>query len=184
MWSVCTLSTPMVQDDLEPIGVFCNISSTAVTAVLHHNLEEWSHNTGYEGIGSYEGQLCTVGSIGHDNQDMILNLRCEQYAYCFAFRLVKKVNNPMIYVKWHKTNGKIVAYFRGVDRAQTDHITGSWTTVSNILIHGSMQVPLFIWNLSTWVKMVWTIVVYVVNFKLYETALYPVRIRKSNSVSP
>ena len=90
----------------------------------------------------------------------------------------------MIYVKWRKTDGKIVAYFRGVDRAQTDHITGSWTTVSNILIHGSMQVPLFTWNVSTWVKMVWKILVYVVNFKLYKTALYTVKKLKSNSVSP
>ena len=67
------------QDGFEPIGVFCNISSTPVTAVVHHNLEEWLHITGYEGRGSYEGQVGTVANVRHDNPDMTLNPRCEQH---------------------------------------------------------------------------------------------------------
>ena len=45
------------QDGLDPISVFCNMSSSPVTAVLHHNREEWTHVTGYEDIGSYDGQV-------------------------------------------------------------------------------------------------------------------------------
>ena len=48
------------QDNLDPISVFCNMSSTPVTAVLHHNLEEWSYVKGYEPPGSYNGQVGCV----------------------------------------------------------------------------------------------------------------------------
>ena len=47
-------------DDMDPISVFCNMSSSPVTAVLHHNLEEWTYVSGYEGSGSYEGQVRIV----------------------------------------------------------------------------------------------------------------------------
>ena len=45
------------QDGLDPISVFCNTSSTPVTAVLHHNLENWTHVKGYEASGSYNAQV-------------------------------------------------------------------------------------------------------------------------------
>ena len=45
------------QDGLDPISVFCNMSSTPITAVLHHNLENWTTVSGYEEAGSYNGQV-------------------------------------------------------------------------------------------------------------------------------
>ena len=45
------------QDGLDPLSVFCNMSGTPVTAVLHHNLEEWIYVKGYEATGSYNGQV-------------------------------------------------------------------------------------------------------------------------------
>ena len=52
------------QDDLDPISVFCNMSITPVTAVLHHNLEEWIYVSGYEETGSYNGQVCATTPKG------------------------------------------------------------------------------------------------------------------------
>ena len=46
------------QDGLDPISVFCNMSSTPVTAVLHHNREEMTNVTGYDVQTSYNA---TVG---------------------------------------------------------------------------------------------------------------------------
>ena len=43
------------QDAQDPISVFCNMSSSPVTAVLHHNLEKWIHVNDYEPVGSYDG---------------------------------------------------------------------------------------------------------------------------------
>ena len=43
------------QDGLDPISVFCNMSSSPVTAVLHHNREEWTFVNNYESVGSYDG---------------------------------------------------------------------------------------------------------------------------------
>ena len=45
------------QDNIRPLAVFCNMSSSPVTAVLHHNLEEWTHVTGYDPSGSYNGEV-------------------------------------------------------------------------------------------------------------------------------
>ena len=45
------------QDDLDPIYVFCNMSSSPVTAVLHHNREDISYVSGYEAHGSYNGEV-------------------------------------------------------------------------------------------------------------------------------
>ena len=45
------------QDGLDPIFVYCNMSSTPITAVLHHNREEWTHVHGYEGPEMYDGQV-------------------------------------------------------------------------------------------------------------------------------
>ena len=55
------------QDGLDPISVFCNMSSTPVTAVLHHNLEEWTFVDDYEDTGSYNGE---VGSVGCNRPDL------------------------------------------------------------------------------------------------------------------
>ena len=44
------------QDNIRPLTVFCNMSGSPVTAVLHHNLEEWTHVTGYDPSGSYNGK--------------------------------------------------------------------------------------------------------------------------------
>ena len=52
------------QDCLEPILVYCNMSSNPVTAVLHHNREEWTHVHGYGPPGSYDGQVGFVASVG------------------------------------------------------------------------------------------------------------------------
>ena len=46
------------QDGLEPMAVFCNMSSSPVTAVLHHNQENWMHVDGYENKGSWNGVVC------------------------------------------------------------------------------------------------------------------------------
>ena len=48
------------QDGLDPMPVFCNMSSTPVTAVVHHNRENWTYVSGYADPGSYDGQ---VGSV-------------------------------------------------------------------------------------------------------------------------
>ena len=45
------------QDGLDPISVFCNTSSTPATAVLHHNVENWTLVQGYESSGSYTAQV-------------------------------------------------------------------------------------------------------------------------------
>ena len=45
------------QDGVDPITVFCNTSSSPVTAVLHHNLENWTLVHGYETPGSYNAQV-------------------------------------------------------------------------------------------------------------------------------
>ena len=36
------------QDDLDPLSVFCNMSSNPVTDMLHHNLQNWTYTSGYE----------------------------------------------------------------------------------------------------------------------------------------
>ena len=51
------------QDGFDPILVYCNISTTPVTAVLHHNREEWTHVHGYNAAGSYDGQVGSVTRI-------------------------------------------------------------------------------------------------------------------------
>ena len=48
------------QDGHDPISVFCNMSSTPVTAVLHHNREEWTYVSGYEAPGSYNGKVSCI----------------------------------------------------------------------------------------------------------------------------
>ena len=53
------------QDGLSPILVYCNMSSSPVTAVLHHNREEWTHVTGYGGKGSYHGEVGSVTYVRH-----------------------------------------------------------------------------------------------------------------------
>ena len=45
------------QDGVDPITVFCNTSSSPVTAVLHHNLEDWTLVSGYERPGSYNAPV-------------------------------------------------------------------------------------------------------------------------------
>ena len=45
------------EDGLDPISVYCNMSNTPITAVLHHNLENWTTVKGYEATGSYNGQV-------------------------------------------------------------------------------------------------------------------------------
>ena len=55
------------QDDLDLISVFCNMSSSTVTAVLHHNLEQWSYVSGYDAPGSYHAQVSYVKNIWHAN---------------------------------------------------------------------------------------------------------------------
>ena len=56
------------QDGLDPLSVFCNMSSTPITAVLHHNLEEWVFVKGYEATGSYNGQVSSKRHLGHRNR--------------------------------------------------------------------------------------------------------------------
>ena len=51
------------QDDLDPIVVFCNMSSSPVTAYLHHNRENWTYVSGYGGIGSYDGKVSSMASL-------------------------------------------------------------------------------------------------------------------------
>ena len=55
------------QDGLDPLSVFCNMSRTQITAVLHHNLEEWVFVQGYEGPGSYNGQVSSKQNLGYHN---------------------------------------------------------------------------------------------------------------------
>ena len=55
------------KDALDPISVFCNMSSTPVTAVLHHNLENWTYVSGYDAPGSYPAQVSSVKNICHAN---------------------------------------------------------------------------------------------------------------------
>ena len=55
------------QDYLDPISVFCNMSSTPVTAVLHHDLEKWTHVHGYERPGSNNAQVGAVSTLEYDN---------------------------------------------------------------------------------------------------------------------
>ena len=45
------------QDGVDPITVFCNTSTSPVTAMLHHNLENWTLVTGYESPGSYNAEV-------------------------------------------------------------------------------------------------------------------------------
>ena len=45
------------QDGVDPITVFCNTSSSPVTALLHHNLEDWTLVSGYESPGSYDARV-------------------------------------------------------------------------------------------------------------------------------
>ena len=45
------------RDGLNPISVFCNMSSISATAVLHHNLEDWTLVNGTEEAGSYSGRV-------------------------------------------------------------------------------------------------------------------------------
>ena len=52
------------QDGIGPISVFCNMTSSPVTAVLHHNLESWTHVSGYEDAYSYNGQVGSMGTVG------------------------------------------------------------------------------------------------------------------------
>ena len=54
------------EDSLDPISVFCNMSSTPVTAVLHHNLENWTHVHGYNARGSYNAQVGAVSILEYD----------------------------------------------------------------------------------------------------------------------
>ena len=56
------------QDGLDPISVFCNMSSHPVTAVLHHNLEELTYVHGYEATGSYNGRVGYVENDKHGQQ--------------------------------------------------------------------------------------------------------------------
>ena len=56
------------QDGLDPISVFCNVSRTPVTAVLHHNQENWTHVHGYEDVRSYNGQVRHVTNAGLDGK--------------------------------------------------------------------------------------------------------------------
>ena len=69
------------QDGLDPISVFCNVSRTPVTAVLHHNQENWTHVHGYEDVGSYNGQVRHVTNAGLDgnNSHVILLLTCNNF---------------------------------------------------------------------------------------------------------
>ena len=69
------------QDGLDPISVFCNVSRTPVTAVLHHNQENWTHVHGYEDVGSYNGQVRHVTNAGLDgnNIHVILLLTCNNF---------------------------------------------------------------------------------------------------------
>ena len=48
------------QDGPDPISVFCNMSSSSVTVVLHHNQEEWAYVNGYEDRKSYEAWVSIV----------------------------------------------------------------------------------------------------------------------------
>ena len=66
------------QDGLNPVSVFCNLSSTPVTAVLHHNQENSTLVQGYEDRGSYNAEVgskhlpkqCTLAiSINDQNMD-------------------------------------------------------------------------------------------------------------------
>ena len=54
-----------VQHNLDPISVFCNMSSTLVTAVLHHNLENWTYVHGYLDPWSYNGQVGSATTVEH-----------------------------------------------------------------------------------------------------------------------
>ena len=98
------------QDGFEPIGVFCNISSTPVAAVVHHNLEEWLHITGYEGRGSYEGQVGTVANVRHDNPDPESKVWT---AYCFTFRMVERL--IIQWIMWNSVRlmAKLLLIFEG-----------------------------------------------------------------------
>ena len=54
------------QDGTGPISVFCNMTNTPVTAVLHQGLENWTHVSGYEVTGSYNGLVGSVRMGGCD----------------------------------------------------------------------------------------------------------------------
>ena len=47
------------QDGLDPVYVYCNMSSTPITAVVYHDREEWTLVNGmeFEEAGSYDGQV-------------------------------------------------------------------------------------------------------------------------------
>ena len=51
------------QDKLDPVYVFCNMSSTPITAIVHHDREEWTFVSGYEKRGSYNGQVGSTANI-------------------------------------------------------------------------------------------------------------------------
>ena len=77
------------QDGLDPISVFCNISSTPATAVLHHNIENWTLVDGYESSGSYTaqvrfGQMGQLTHWGRDKMDAI-----SQTTFSSAFSWMK-----------------------------------------------------------------------------------------------
>ena len=45
------------QNGIDPIRVFCNTSSTPITAILHHNLEDLTRVQGYDSPGSYNAKV-------------------------------------------------------------------------------------------------------------------------------
>ena len=69
------------QDGLNPISVFCNLSSTPVTAVLHHNQESSTLVQGYEARGSYNAEVWSdhinvPGDTWRKNNVIITSKRC------------------------------------------------------------------------------------------------------------
>ena len=51
------------QDGVDPVYVYCNMSSTPITAVVHHDREEWTYVSGYEGAASYNGQVGSTANM-------------------------------------------------------------------------------------------------------------------------
>ena len=47
------------QDGLDPVYVYCNMSSAPITAIVHHDREEWTLVNGmeFEGAASYNGRV-------------------------------------------------------------------------------------------------------------------------------